>query len=103
MDKITLEQVKYQCRIEHDDENELLNGYILSAYDYVANFTGRTLHTDSVPDDMANGVVISLSINQACLMIVAHWYANREMAGVQMAELPLSVHHLLQPYRIMGV
>lgn len=103
MDKITIEQVKYQCRIEHDDENELLNGYILSAYDYVENYTGRALYIDNVPDDISHGVVISPSINQACLMMVAHWYAHREMAGVQVAELPLSVHHLLQPYRIMGV
>lgn len=96
--KITLEQVKYQCRIDHDDENELLNDYILSAYDYVENYTGRTLYVNDVPDDVNDGVVISPSINQACLMIVAHWYANREVI-----DMPFSVHHLLQPYRLMGV
>lgn len=106
MDKITLEQVKYQCRIEHNDEDELLNGYILSAYDYVQNHTGRNLYNDNIPDDDKNGIIITPSINHACLMLVAHWYANRETVAnnmVNVAEMPFSVVHLLQPYRILGV
>lgn len=106
MNKITIEQVKHQCRIEQDDDidHELLDSYIDAAYDYVQNFTDRMLFEFSVPDDVENGMVITPSVNHACLMLISHWYNSREaVSDVQTAELPLGVHHLLQPYRIMGV
>ncbi|ANB90859.1 hypothetical protein MOVS_01335 [Moraxella ovis] len=106
MDKITLEQVKHQCRIDQDDylDHELLEGYIDAAYNYAQNFTGRMLFEFVVPDDVENGMIITPSVNHACLMLVSYWYSSREaVSDVKTAELPLGVHHLLQPYRIMGV
>lgn len=41
------------------------------------------------------------AIKQAIMMLVAHWYEHRQFAGDEMAELPMAVHSLLWPYRIL--
>ena len=45
------------------------------------------------------------AIKQAALLMIGHWYANRETVaiGVSVAELPMAVHALLSPYRRVGV
>ncbi|WII95002.1 head-tail connector protein [Moraxella haemolytica] len=108
MNKITLEQVKHQCRIEHDDEDPLLTLYINSAYRAVEKFTDKTLFFDDIPidSDKERCILLSDDINQACLMLIAHWYANRETVGANMvniAKMPYAVDFLLSPYRFMGV
>ncbi|WP_432480596.1 head-tail connector protein [Moraxella sp. ZY200743] len=97
---ITLEQVKHQCRIEHDDEDELLRSYISAAYDYVSNFTSREF------EDNGGDLEYTPSINQACLMLITHWYENREATKTNMVtitQVPFGVQYLLTPYRVMGV
>lgn len=43
-------------------------------------------------------------LDQACLMLVAHWYANREaVAGGALSEIPLGVQALIGPYRPVGL
>ena len=100
---VTIEQVKYQCRIEHDDEDVLLAGYIAAARDHVQMHLDRTIYELAVPDD-ADGVVDNPSIDQATLLIVGHWYAHREaVSESSMTEMPMGAYHLLQPYRQMGI
>lgn len=103
---ITLEQVKKQCRIESDItyEDDLLNGYIASARDHVQMHLDRTIYPDAVPSEDEYSLVDNASIDQAMLLLVAHWYANREaVSETAMSEVPMGVRHLLQPYRRMGV
>lgn len=106
--KITLDDVKYQCRIDHDAEDTLLNLYINASYRAVEKFTDKTLFFDEIPSDVDKdrSILLDYDINQACLMLIAHWYANREtvMANmVNVAQMPFAVAFLLQPYRRMGV
>ncbi|HFS7074846.1 TPA: head-tail connector protein, partial [Enterobacter hormaechei] len=44
-------------------------------------------------------------VKAAMLLLIGHWYANRESVaiGQTVAEVPLAVEALLQPYRIYGV
>lgn len=43
-------------------------------------------------------------IKQAILLMVGHWYANREaVAEGQMRDVPMAVDALLRPYRSVGV
>lgn len=43
-------------------------------------------------------------IKQAILLMVGHWYANREAVSEgSMAEVPMAVDALLRPYRAVGV
>lgn len=103
---ITLEQVKFQCRIEQDFhyEDGLLNGYIAAARNHVQMHIDRTIYPDAVPSNDPDGLVDNASIDQAMLLLVAHWYANREaVSDSAMTEVPFGVRHLLQPYRRMGV
>ena len=101
---VTLEQVKFQCRIEHDDEDALLTGYIAAARDHVQMHLDRTIYDLAVPDDDPDGVIDNASIDQATLMIVAHWYSHREsVSESSMIEVPMGAYHVLQPYRRLGV
>lgn len=51
----------------------------------------------------AAGENVPTAIRQAILMLVAHFYNNREAAGERMEELPFAVSALLNPYRRVGV
>lgn len=106
--KLTLDDVKYQCRIDHDAEDRLLTLYVNSAYRAVETFTDKRLFFDEIPtdSDKDRSILLTDDINQACLMLIAHWYANRETVGANMvniAQMPFAVDFLLQPYRYMGV
>lgn len=105
---ITLIDVKHQCRIEHEDEDALLTRYISSAYKAVERFTDKTLFVGEIPEgeDKDASLLLTEDINIACLMLIAHWYTNREAAAgnmVNVADMPFGVKFLLQPYRRMGV
>lgn len=101
---VTLEQVKFQCRIEHEDEDALLAGYMAAARDHIQQHLDRTIYESAVPDDDEYGVVDNASINQAILLIVGHWYAHREaVSESSMIEVPMGAKALLQPYRRMGI
>ena len=101
---VTLEQVKYQCRIEHDDEDVLLAGYIAAARDHVQMHLDRTIYELAVPDDDPDGVIDNPSIDQATLLLISHWYAHREaVSESSMVEVPMGTYYLLQPYRRMGI
>lgn len=104
---ITLEQAKYQCRVELDEHEEdaLLEGYIRAARSYCQAWLDRTIYDTAVPSDDTDGIIDNASIDQACLLLIGHWYANREavVIGTITAEVPLAVQALLQPYRRMGV
>ena len=101
---VTLEQVKFQCRIDHDDEDVLLAGYVAAARDHVQMHLDRTIYDLAVPSEDPDGMIDNASIDQATLMIVSHWYAHREsVSESSMNEVPMGVNYLLQPYRRMGV
>jgi uncharacterized phiE125 gp8 family phage protein len=48
---------------------------------------------------------VPAAIRAAILLLVGHWYENREasVVGVSVAELPLAVDRLLNPYRRIGL
>ncbi|PAT64058.1 head-tail connector protein [Psychrobacter sp. JB193] len=101
---VTLEQVKFQCRIEHDDEDALLAEYMAAARDHVQKHLDRTIYELAVPDDDPDGVIDNPSIDQATLLLISHWYAHREaVSESSMTEMPMGTYHLLQPYRNMGI
>lgn len=91
---ITLEQVKHQCRIEHDDEDGLLTGYIDAAKAYAAAWIDGEL-------DEANPAQ-----QQALLLLIGHWYENREAVNNDYqapAPIPHGFDAIMQRYRKMGV
>lgn len=102
---LSIELIKLHCRVDHDDEDELLQQYENAAKEYIESLLDRKLYTVQVPEDVSNGLVVNTAIKQAMLMTIAHWYEHREsvVVGVTSKEIEEGVWRLIQPYRIMGV
>lgn len=79
--------------------------YESAAQQHIENQLDRKLFASEVPDDVANGLVITPAIKQAMLMTIAHWYEHREsvVIGIVSREIEEGTWRLIQPYRIMGV
>lgn len=100
---IALAKVKLHLRIDAADEDELLQDYIDAALSAFETWCNRTLVAPDVPlpDPLGNALVLSKSIAQGALLLVGHWYANREsgVVGLVASELPLSTQALWRPHR----
>lgn len=107
---LTKEQVKHHCNIEQDftEDDAWIDTGIKAAERYVEKWTRRRLYEKA--DDplyMADpdALLYGEDIEMAMLMLIAHWYANRETVstGSSTSALEFSTEALLQPYRIYGV
>lgn len=106
---LTTEQAKTHCRIDADStaEDDWFETTIKAAVIYVQKWTRRRLYEKA--DDPVyladhDALLYGEDIEMAMLMLIAHWYANREAASSGgLTETPLAVEALLQPYRIYGV
>lgn len=96
---VDLELVKKQVRAdEFAEDDALLQSYTEAAEEYVVNATNRTL--DELKAMSADGNTFPLPLQQAVLMLVGHWYNQREaVAGIQMREVPYTFQALIKPYR----
>jgi len=90
---LTLPEIKLHCHIELDQtvEDPLLSGFEMAA----------RLHTQRVlrQDIDAN---VGENVKQAMLLLIAHWYRNREAVVVgtdKATALPLAFHALLSTER----
>lgn len=107
---LELSVVKQHCRIDagFPDDDALLTTYIGAAARYVETWTRRTLYltTDSTGyADDEDSILLGDDVKAAMLLLIGHWYANRESVAIGqiVAEVPLAVESLLQPYRIYGL
>jgi uncharacterized phage protein (predicted DNA packaging) len=86
---ITLAAAKLYCRIDHNEDDTVLERMIAAASEHFASI----------------GVDVTLepqrpSLQQAILMLVAHWYDNREaVSDVKTFAVEIGVDRLIQPYR----
>lgn len=86
---VTLGEVKEHVRVDHFDDDGLLNGYIDAAVDYLARIG---CHVDDDP--------LPIVIKQAALLLVGHWYTNREaVESAASFELPLGFNALVASVR----
>ena len=92
---IDLTRVKIHLKVDDDEEDALITGYIESAKSHVAMHCDRILvEVDPVePDQMG----LTPDVEQAVLLLVGHWYANREavVVGTISSVVPLAVERLL--------
>ncbi|VAG26299.1 phage protein DNA packaging protein [Enterobacter ludwigii] len=102
--------VKQHCRIDTDftGDDALLEIYIGAAARYVQTWTRRTLYENQISPGYADDpdpILLNDDVKAAMLLMIGHWYANRETVSVgqTVAEVPFAVEALLQPYRIYGV
>lgn len=100
---IDLSKAKLHCRIDHDEEDTLIQGYI-DAADVVIqiNLDRKVVATEADRID-ENDLVDNKALDAARLLFVGHLYMNREATTQAVVELPLGYWALIQPYRNMGV
>jgi len=87
---VTLEEAKLHCRIDHPEEDTVIEGYIRSSSQWLGKI-GINVNVDPIP----------APLKQACLLLVSHFYENREaVPAIKMESvLPLGVDALIAPYR----
>lgn len=104
---IALSLVKQQLRVFHDDEDVLIQGYTDAALSAFETWTNRTLidPAHALPDPPGNALALSKSIQQGALLLIGHWYANRETVavGVSAIQLPMATNALWNPHRWVNI
>lgn len=106
---IAIETVREHCRIDPDDngEDSLLSIYIGAAKRHIEKWTRRNLYETNADAGFytdEDRLLLDDDIRLVILLLVGHWYANREaVSDKNTSEMPLAVDALLQPYRIYGL
>lgn len=86
---VTLAEAKTHLRIEHADQDDLIQSYIDAAVD----------HLSSIDVDVSEDP-LPPALHHAILMLVGHFHLNTEAASdVQTWVTPLGVSRLIAPYR----
>lgn len=91
---IDLPVVKLHLRVDHAEEDALIQGYIDAAVVHVEQHCDRQIvETPTLPEQMA----LTKDVEQAILMLVGHWYASREavVIGSIASDIPLGFERLL--------
>lgn len=95
--------IKKHLRVDYDDEDDLIKGYAEASVDYVENYCDGSLVTQLTPaadnEEPPREVLFSSGIWQAMLLLIGHYYANREAVGQSQTEVPLGVEALLYRHR----
>ena len=101
---LTLEQVKLNLRIDHNDEDSLIESLISAAFDAFEQSTNRKLYAvgSIIPEDVLNGIYILDSIILGAHLLIGHWYKNREAVGTG-TELPMATNWLWKRHRWVNV
>ncbi|WP_330509300.1 head-tail connector protein [Pseudomonas putida] len=92
---LDLATVKMHLRVDGNEEDTLIGGYVAAAKAHIEQHCDRKLvETDPVePEEMG----LTGDVEQAVLLLVGHWYANREAVavGTIATAMPLAVERLL--------
>ena len=92
---IDLARVKSHLKVDDDEEDALIAGYLEAAKSHVGMHCDREL-VETVPNG-PDQMGLTPDVEQALLLLVGHWYANREavVTGVTTTTVPLAVERLL--------
>lgn len=104
---IDLPIVKAHLRVDHDDEDALIEGYRDAALSAFETWTNRTLVDPEtvLPDPVGNALLMTKAIQQGALLLIGHWYSGREtvVIGTITAELPMATNALWKPHRWVNI
>ena len=92
MTTVTLDEAKLHMRVDHDAEDEYIEGLILAAETHIGMYLG-----DDLPDPMP------APVKAAVLLLVGDLFENRERQGDRTLTEGTAYALLLAPYRSMAV
>lgn len=100
---VSLDLVKSHLRIDGDFDDAYLTQLLMSANVGVEKYCDRRI-VDSQAEldalDDADAILSNGLIDQAKLMLIAHWYHQREAVSAgAMNEVPMAIDFMLNPYR----
>lgn len=96
--QITLEEIKNYLKVEHNEDDALIDSMILAAVKHCEAFLGRPLSEQNMTQEEM--WTVPETVKLAVLMLVAHWYENRGVVlNKTTGEIAYSVSALLWPYR----
>ena len=85
--EISVDTIKDALRIDGNDDDDLIQGYIDTAEEYVAN---------AVTDDPSEPLISSRKYRLAVIILVQFWYSNR---ATDIKQTPYQVRSLIQQLR----
>ena len=104
---IDLPIVKAHLRVDHDDEDALIEGYRDAALSAFETWTNRILvdPEGTLPDPVGNALLMTKAIKQGALMLIGHWYSDKEsvVIGGVAVELPMATSALWKPHRWVNI
>ncbi|AYF88630.1 phage gp6-like head-tail connector protein [Pseudomonas sp. DY-1] len=99
--------VKAHLRVRHSHEDDYIQVLVDAAAQAFNDQTNRVLVDPEVPlpDPVGNALHPTKAIQQGMLLLVGHWYVNREdvVIGTIATALPKATEFLWRPYRWMNV
>lgn len=72
--EIDLNTVKEYLRIDHEDDDVMLNTFLFAAKSFIQSYLKKKFSEfEEIPDEFT----------VACLAIVSHWYERRQIVGTK--------------------
>lgn len=100
--KPSIQELRYQCRIDSDDDAEdvMLELYLNASLKHAEKIVNRHLYDDAVPEDDPDGLVIDDDVKLALMLLVSHWYENREpVSHDSVNTIPFGVKSIFEQHR----
>lgn len=104
---LDIELVKKHLVSVPGDDDDLIEAYMEASIFTFETWTNRKLvATDAeLPDPVGNCIVLNKSIEVGAMLLVGHWYANREtvVTGTIATALPMATESLWRPHRWVNI
>ena len=89
---LSLPEVKKHLRVEFDDDDGLIEGLIVAAWQWAEGFLNAVL----VAPEGETAPEVPQKWKQAMLLAIGHWYQNRESVSAgSLSEIPMGAEMLL--------
>ncbi|MBP0725539.1 head-tail connector protein [Bacillus sp. RG28] len=98
---LQLSDVKSYLEIDFDNDDVLLNTLITATKDFIESHLNRPIDPNNMTDE--NKWTVPSQIQIAQMMLIHHWYKNRDILTERTREMPFGISAILGPHRFMGM
>jgi len=94
-----LAQIRDHLRVDDSSEDQLIIAYAQAAADYAEKYCDGVLVENFTPTSSntppPREIIFTKGIWAAMLLLIGHWYANREASGQGLSDIPYGVDDIL--------